>query len=146
MDGQQTPVARTKDAELTLDDLAEIQPGMARFMLEVSERYWILYYAAKAGNWALARHELGELRKANRHASITRPKYREALMEFDNEYLKPIADAIRAEDWEAFEAAYHRGIDGANSYHRDLGYEYIEWQLPETPPQHLRLAVSRQEK
>ena len=77
------PVARTRNGEITLDQLGEIQPGLARIMMEVSERYWILYYAAKAGNWKLAAHESGELkrratevefspRKTARTASIAR--------------------------------------------------------------------------
>jgi hypothetical protein len=133
------PVAHLRTGDVTLDQLGEIQPGMARFMLEVSERYWICYYAAKAGNWELARHELGELRKANNHAVITRPKYKDDMAAYDDEYLKPLMETIRAKDWAAFEEAYHKGVEGANSFHDYLGYEYIHWELPDEAPKHLRL-------
>ena len=46
----------------------------------------------------------------------------------------------RGKDWPAFDDAYQKGIDGTNENHRTLGYSYIEWQLPDTPPPHLRLA------
>lgn len=72
-DAAPRPVARAKHGDLSLDQIAEIQPGMARLMLEVSERYWSSWYAA----------------------------------------------------------------------HVRFGYPYIEWQLPDAPPPHLRLAPRR---
>src|SRR2546430_6336145 len=39
--------AATKHGTLTVDELAAMQPGMARLMDELSRRYWVLYYAAK---------------------------------------------------------------------------------------------------
>ncbi|MBI4497722.1 MAG: hypothetical protein HY689_07490 [Chloroflexi bacterium] len=138
-----SPKAHTKHGDLTLDQIGEIQPGMARLMLEISERYWIVYYAAQAENWELARHELSELRKTMQIAQLVRPKYQETLTQFDADYLKPLLDAVRAQDWPAFNAAYRRGVDGANEYHHTFGYGYIEWQLPDVAPPHLRLAARR---
>jgi len=40
--------------DLTLDELARMQPGMDRLMAEVGPRVHRMYYAAKAGNWPLA--------------------------------------------------------------------------------------------
>ena len=48
------PVGRTKHGELTLDQIAELQPGLGTLMRDISDRYWIAYYAAKGGNWKLA--------------------------------------------------------------------------------------------
>jgi len=132
-------MARTKAGEISLDQMAEMLPGMARLMVEVSERWWILYYAAKGGNWILARHEFGELRKTMQMAGVIRPKYAEPLAGFIAEKLKPVEDAIRKNDLSALERAYREATDAANEMHGELGYSYIEWRLPETPPQHLRL-------
>ncbi len=134
------PVAHTTHGDLTLDQLAEMQPGMARLMVEVSDRSWLLFYAAQGGNWELARHEFGELRKTMQIAALARPKYREPLEQFQADSLKPLEEAIRARDWSAFEGAYRHAIDAANEKHREFGYEYIEWRLPDSPPQHLRLS------
>ena len=68
-------VGRTKHGELTLDQLAELQPGLGQLMPLVSERYWILYYAAKGGNWSLAHYQLRSLRSLWKKMSTTRPKY-----------------------------------------------------------------------
>ncbi len=138
-DDSDTPTAHTKHGDLTLDQVAEQLAGMSRLMAEVSDRYWILYYAAKGGNWTLARHELAETRKTLRMACIVRPKYLEALETFDVEMLKPIDQAIRVKDFDAFDAAYQRATNDANEKHVELGYSYIEWRLPDTPPGHLRL-------
>lgn len=139
MTGDQSPTARTKHGELTLDQIAEALPGMARLMVEISGRYWLLYYAAQGGNWELARHELGETRKALQLGAVVRPKYEQALAEFDEEHIKPLAAAIKARDFAALEAAYQRATERANEYHAEFGYPYIDWQLPPTPPGHLKL-------
>ena len=138
-DSDSSPIAHTKHGELTLDQIAETLPGMARLMVEVSDRYWSLYYAGQAGNWGLARHEFSELRKTLRMAADVRPKYREPLERFEAEYLKPIEETVRARDFSSLEEAFRRATDGANENHRELGYAYIHWQLPDAPPQHLRL-------
>ncbi len=135
----ESPIARTRYGELSLDQIAEIQPGMARLMAEVSDRWWILYYSAKAGSWPMARHQFGEMRKALQIAALTRPKHKESLEGFTAEKLKPIEAAIRAQDWSALETAYRDATDAANEMHVELGYEYIVWQLPDAPPAHLRL-------
>lgn len=134
-----SPIAHTRHGDLTLDQLAEMMPGMARLMVEISDRYWLLYYAARAGNWDLARHEFGEMRKTLQMAGTVRPKYRESLAAFTAEQLTSVEDAIRAKDWAAFEPAYRAAVDAANELHVEFGYEYIVWQLPGTPPPHLRL-------
>jgi hypothetical protein len=134
-----THIARTKHGDLTLDEIGEMQPGMARLMLEVSERFWILYFAAKGANWKLARHELSETRKTLRIAGVVRPKYTESLAVFESEQLAALEAAIAAQDWSSFEAAYRAAVDVSNERHREFGKEYIEWQVPDAPPPYLRL-------
>ena len=134
-----SPTAHTRHGDLTLDQIAELQPGMARLMVEISDRFCILYYAAKAENWEMARHQFSEMRKAMQMAGVTRPKYAEPLAGFTAEKLKPIEEAIRAKDWSAFEAAFNDAAGAANEMHGELGYAYIVWQLPDAPPAHLKL-------
>jgi hypothetical protein len=138
-DDSASPVAHTKHGDLSLDQIAEQMPGMARLMVEISDRYWIMYYAAKGGAWDLARHEFGELRKTMQQAGVVRPKYAEPLAGFIAEKLKPLEAAIRAKDWAAFEAQFRDTADAANEMHVEFGYNYIVWQLPDEPPKHLRL-------
>ena len=134
-----SPVAHTRHGDLTLDQIAEIQPGMARLMAEVGDRWWIMYYAAKAGAWQMARHQYSELSKAMQMAGVTRPKHHISLEGYTVAKLKPVEATIRAKDWPAFEAAFNEATDAANEMHVELGYEYIVWQLPDEPPKHLKL-------
>ena len=136
------PVAHTSHTELPLDQLGEIQPGLARLMVEVSRRYWILYYAAQRGNWKLAALQSSELEKALKVGLITRPKYKVHLAGFINGTLKVINRAIVEREWKTFESAYKIGITVANAYHQEWGHEEIVWQLPDEPPKHLKLTDS----
>ena len=139
MTQDQQPIARTSHTEITLDQLGSLQPGLARLMAEVSDRYWILYYAAKAGNWKLAALQSSEVEKALRMGEITRPKYTAHLEAFIKGPLTAMNRAIEDRDWAAFEHGYNIGVTAANAYHRDWDHEEIVWQLPDEPPKHLRL-------
>lgn len=128
-------VIKTKHAELSLEQLAEIQPGMARLMKEIGERYHVLYYAAKGGNWKLAQHELNQVVGLHRIAATLRPRYAEDLNNFIRSHLNPITETIRARDWPKFEQAYMKGIEGSNQYHQKYGYGFIRYTLPKNPPE-----------
>lgn len=132
-------VAKTKHGEITLDQLAEVQPGMARLMKEVGDRYHILYYAAKGGNWRLAKHELNVIASIFKTGSTLRPKYSHDLGGFTQSHLNGIDEMIQKEDWNGFEDAYKKGIEEANRLHAKLGYEYIRYVLPTSPPAQLDL-------
>ncbi len=132
--------ATTKHGTLTVDDIAAMQPGMARLMDELSRRYWVLYYAAKAGNWDLAAYEEKESEKILKTASAARPKYRDDIATFVRLRFVPLAQAIEAKDWRSFEGAYQRGIDDSNMYHDKYNKRFIRFRLPDHPPEWFDLA------
>jgi hypothetical protein len=143
MDDASIPGARvratTTHGSLTVDDLAAIQPGMARLMDELSRRYWALYYAAKAGNWDLARYMEKESEKILRTAALVRPKYAEDLDAFTRDVFAALMKAIDARDWPAFNAAYRRGIEASDVYHEKYRKAFIRFRLPDRPPEWLDL-------
>ncbi len=126
--------AKTRHGEITIDQLAEIQPGMAAVMKVVGERFTQTFYAAKGGNWKLAAYQLNQLRAAFRNAKVTRPKFADDLTAFDKDYLQPIFKAIHDQDWAEFEAAFRKGEAGSDLYHEKRGVSYIRYVLPEHPP------------
>jgi hypothetical protein len=128
-------VAKTKHGEMTLDQLAEIQPGMARLMKEIGERYHILYYAAKGGNWRLAQHEVKQIDALMKVGGTSRPKYSHDLASFIQSNLGPIGEAIGSQDWAKFEAAFKDGITESNKLHEKYGYGFIRYVLPKSPPE-----------
>ena len=125
--------------EMSLEDVAVIQPGLGRLMPEIGARTWKLYYAAKAANWPLAKFQLKEIRGLMELAAFTRPKYEENLNQFLAEKWKPLEDALAREDFPAFEPLFHQAIEAANAYHELRDKPYIRWKLPETPPPDLDL-------
>ena len=76
---------------MTIEDLATIQPGLARIMPEVGARTWKLYYAAKEQNWPMAKFQYKEIKGLMELGAFMRPKHEEAL----NQYM--------AENWKALE-------------------------------------------
>jgi len=128
------PVGWSGKRYLNMDDLAAMQPGLARLMPDIGQRYWKLYYAAKAGNWVLAKFQLGEIGTLMELGMVTRPRYEENLEKFVKEDLGRIEAAIDAKDWPGVEEAFSEGVRNANDYHKLYDKPYIVWKLPDYPP------------
>ena len=143
MADQSPNVGRTKHGELTLDQLAGLQPGLGQLMPLMSDRYWILYYAAKGGNWALADYQLRSLRSLFNKGATTRPKYKAMLDEFTVRIFDPLAQHIKDRDFAAFEKIYQAGIELTNKMHVATKHAEIIWKLPATPPVHLDLGPQK---
>ncbi len=131
---------------MTIEDLATIQPGLARIMPEIGARTWKLFYAAKALNWPMAKFQYKEIRGLMELGAFMRPKHEEALNQYLEENWKPLADAIEKKDLPAFETAFAAAIDMANAYHELKEKPYIRWKVPETPPPDLDLTPRSAEK
>ena len=136
---EQPTTIRTKHGDLSLQQLAEMQPGMARLMDEYGRRFWALYYAAKAGNWELARYMHKQLLGLGNIAATARPKYAEAVREFEGEHMKAIGDSLAAMDWAAFDTAYRAAVTASDEYHTRFNYGFIRFRLPDHPPEWLKM-------
>ena len=73
-DIDKTIIATKHNKNLTLGQIAEIQPGFGSIMMEFGHRFYVAYYAAKAANWELAAYEIHELIEAQEIAEVTRLK------------------------------------------------------------------------
>jgi len=120
--------------EMSVEDVAAIQPGLGRIMPEVGARTWKLYYAAQAGNWPLANFQWKEIKGLMELGAFTRPKHEGALNEFLEQNWPAIQEAIKKEDFTAFEAAFKAAVDAGNAYHEMKDKPYLIWKLPSTPP------------
>jgi len=139
MNDDQSPVGRTKHGELTLDQIAGLQPGLGTLMRDVSDRYWIAYYAAKGGNWALVAYQLRAIRKRFEEGGLTRPKHKAMLESYTREVIEPLLQHCSQKDFPAFEATYQHGVTLANQMHIATKHGEIIWKLPARPPEHLEL-------
>jgi hypothetical protein len=129
----------TGHREMSLEDVATIQPGLGRIMPEVGQRAWKLYYAAKAENWALATFQAKEIKGLMELGAFTRPKHEDALNQFMEENWKPVQDAINKKDLPGFEEAFHKAVEAANAFHELKDKPYIVWKLPDSAPPDLDL-------
>lgn len=134
------PVAKTKHGELSMNQLADVQPGMARLMDELADRFWYMYYSAKGGNWKLASHNLNEVKSLFRIALTVRPKYATDLGAFSKKYFDQISEAIGKQDWEKFVKAFDESVVASDEYHDKYGFDYIRFTLPSKAPEHLDLS------
>jgi hypothetical protein len=127
-------VGKTKHAELSLDEIADLQPGMSEYMILMAHRYHVMYYAVRDGNFELGRLQLGGIRKILRNATKTRPKYKDAVEEFSREYLDPIERAMVARSSEECRRAIEASIQAGDAAHEKWGYAYIRYRIPDSPP------------
>ena len=121
--------------KMTLEDMATIQPGLARIMPEIGARTWKLFYAAKLQNWPMAKFQYKEIVGLFEMGAFMRPKHEDAINQYLAENWKPLEGPIADKDFVAFEKAFHAAIDAANAYHELKEKPYIYWRLPaEAPP------------
>jgi hypothetical protein len=125
--------------KLTGEDLAAMQPGLARLMPDIGNRVWKLYYAAQAKNWPLAKFQLKEAKKLMELGALTRPKYEENLGKFIAEQVEPMMAAIETEDLEKFNREFEKSVEQANAYHELYEKPFLRWKVPSQPPLDLDL-------
>lgn len=124
---------RTRHAELSLEEVAEALPGTGQVMAWVSHAFGMCWHAAHGGNSALAAYYLSRSRNLLRGLAVTRPKYAAQIRDFEAQHVERVREALAVGDLEAFDAAYQRAVDQANTYHADTGHPYIRWSRPERP-------------
>ena len=135
-------VVPTKHSKtLTLGQIAEMMPGMGTVMLEYSHRFYVAYYAAKAGNWELAEYELDEMLEIQEVGETTRPEYAKALKAFEDTYLTQVTEQAKSKNWDGFKTTYQKAVIGCNACHTATGHGYIRYRLPENPPALLSLSL-----
>ena len=124
----------TTNGNITLAQIAQIQPGLGTVMMEYGNRMYTIYYAAKSGNWDLASYQLKEAREIQEVGENTRPGRAAMLKAFESAYLDQLNNTINSKDWNAFQTQYNITVDGCNACHTANGFSYIHYTLPTSPP------------
>src|ERR1700730_1649055 len=131
----ETPRIRTKHGELSLEDVAAVLPGTGEVMRSVSHCFAMSWHAGRGGNWGLALYYLRRTRSVLRGLAVTRPKYRDQIAEFDAGFLEPLYQAQLGRDLALCEERFAAAVEKANRYHVATGHEYINWRIPDQPPE-----------
>jgi hypothetical protein len=142
---EHTHVVNNGKRDLTIDELALMQPGMDRLMAEVGTRTHRLYYAGAARNWRLAEYFYRSIVKQLRLCATSRPKYAEEMAAYLEVDCTPVRDAIKAGDSTAFESAYAHMVDRANDLHGVFGKPWIRWVTPASAPEEFDFSAGVEE-
>ena len=119
---------------LTVDEMKDIQSNTANWMIEIGERFWILFYAATDGNWNLAEYEMTEITELMEKNEITAPGRKDALETWQRTFGNELKAAIDAEDLAEFKTDFNAATTGCNGCHRASDEEFIRWVLPDERP------------
>src|SRR6266542_2482640 len=130
--GQNTSwLTGTEDQKFTT--LAGIQPGLGTVMIEYSNRFTNIYYAAQVHNWGMAAYQLKEMVEIQEVGETTRPARKDALVGFEQGALVPLANDIVNQDLTAFNRDFTTAVAFCNACHAATGFSYIVYQLPAKP-------------
>ncbi|MCE2390641.1 MAG: hypothetical protein J4G09_04080 [Proteobacteria bacterium] len=125
--------------DVSIDEIALIQPGLARIMPEIADRTWKLYYTAKEGCWDYAIYQWKEAKKLFELGALVRPKHEEAIEEYLRDDWSKLEGPLRDQDFASFDKHFAEAIDSANAWHEQKDKGYIKWKLPDYPPPDLDL-------
>ncbi len=120
--------------DVSIEELALIQPGLARIMPEIGDRTWTLYYAAKAGAWDNAMYQWTETKKLFELGAFVRPKHEEAIEEYLDQNWSKLEGPVKEQNFDEFQKEFDEAIDAANAWHEKKDKGFIKWKLPDHPP------------
>jgi len=134
---KETPTKlKTEGGTITLQQLADVQPGAGRIMPLLGQRMTIAYYAAKAGKWDLASYELDELTENAEVIEKTRPEHKKDIGHFvDGSTFKQLKSDAKSKDFTAFQTSFDKTVKACNSCHKSNDHAYIQYKLPKTQPE-----------
>lgn len=118
--------AEDKDVMKEIDAIKGALPRLAIPMVEVGQRFQNMYYAAEAGNWALAAYESKHMNDAMNPVKVTRPQKYAVWENFYKKTYLPVSAAIRTQDFKALDREFRGIIKHCNACHDGMGYGYIK--------------------
>ena len=120
--------------------LWNIQPGLGTVMIEYGRRMAQVKNASDAANWDMAKYQLDEMIEIQEVGETTRPARAPMLKAFEENYLKPLDDAIMAQDSVKSDAAFENALTGCNACHMAsaatnwASYAYVQVRAPQSDP------------
>src|SRR3990172_10124075 len=128
--------APVKEPQLkTLDDLAKeikalrqrlagleaLKPRFTNFMPNYAERFHVMHRAGDAGDWAVAAHEIDEMRRLTGISKYMDPKLGALLQAFMDGNLRKLREAVEHGNLKSFQAALVDTVASCNGCHKASG-------------------------
>lgn len=106
--------------------------GLGEIMTQQQLRHIKLWFAGRAGNWALADYEIGELNDG--FEDVNKLLGGDTVEKMVGDPIKALQKAIDDKNRAAFTSAYDRLSAGCNNCHRTLDHGFIMIQRPALLP------------
>jgi hypothetical protein len=107
-------------------------PGLGEIMTLQQLRHIKLWFAGRAGNWALADYEIGELNEG--FEDVDKLLGGDTVEKMVGAPIKALQKAIADKNRAAFTAAFDKLSAGCNNCHRTLDHGFIVIQRPALLP------------
>jgi hypothetical protein len=107
-------------------------PGLGEIMTLQQLRHIKLWFAGRAGNWALANYEIGELNEG--FDNVDKLLGGETVEKAVGDPMKELQKIVDGGNGATFVAAFDRLTAGCNSCHRTLERGFISIQRPTSLP------------
>ena len=107
-------------------------PGLGEIMTLQQLRHIKLWFAGRAGNWALADYEIGELNEG--FEDVDKLLGGNTVRAMVGEPIKALQKAIEDKNRAAFTSAFDKLSAGCNNCHRTLDHGFIVIQRPALLP------------
>jgi len=107
-------------------------PGLGEIMTLQQLRHIKLWFAGRAGNWALADYEIGELNEG--FEDVDKLLGGDTVRAMVGDPIKALQKAIEDKNRTAFTSAFDKLSAGCNNCHRTLDHGFIVIQRPALLP------------
>ena len=125
--------AEDTDLQKQINAIKSALPKLAIPMHDVGERFQNMYYAAQAGNWALAAYQSKHMNDAMSPAKVTKPEKYAVWEDYYKTTFEPVNKAIKAQDFKKFEKEFNASIKTCDDCHVGMGYGYIKMKQMKGP-------------
>lgn len=106
-----------------------LEPSLTRLMPNFAERFHVMHRAGDGGDWAVAQHELLEMRRMVGTAKVIDAEKGRLMESFMGESLNGIAGAIEHQDEGRFLQALDATLKNCNACHEAAGSPFINVAL-----------------
>lgn len=107
----------------------EARQTFTSFMPNIAERFHVMHRAGEAGDWAVASHELEELKRITSLSPTIDEKNGRLMIAMMGPSFDALEEAIEHGNHEKFEKALSQSINTCNSCHVATGSEFVEVTL-----------------
>ena len=113
----------------TVKTLQIVKPTLTTLMPDLAERFHVMHYAGEAGDWAVAGHEILELKRLVDVAKAIDPEKGELMKGFMTAVFNKISAAIEHKNPKSFNQALTETVNNCNACHKAVGSGFIDVTL-----------------